>query len=166
MSNSRSSALPRRPDLPVAAADVAGMRLAIAEAIRARAEGEVPVGAVVIRDGVVLAQAHNQVERHHDPTAHAERLALIEALAVARTDRLSGTTLYVTLEPCAQCAGSIVLTKVDRVVFGAWDPKAGMAGSIHDLLRHPGLNHRCEVIAGVLAAECGALLQAFFGERR
>ena len=166
MSNSRSSALPQRPDLPVAAADVAGMRLAIAEAIRARAEGEVPVGAVVVRDGVVLAQAHNQVERQHDPTAHAERLALGEALAVARTDRLPGTTLYVTLEPCAQCAGSIVLTKVDRVVFGAWDPKAGMAGSIHDLLRHPGLNHRCEVIAGVLAEECGALLQAFFGERR
>lgn len=142
------------------------MRLAIAEATHARAEGEVPVGAVVIREGVVLAQAHNQVERRHDPTAHAERLALADALAVARADRLPGTTLYVTLEPCAQCAGSIVLAKVDRVVFGAWDPKAGMAGSIHDLLRHPALNHRCEVVAGVLAEECGALIREFFGVRR
>lgn len=166
MSDSRSSASPRRPDLPVAAADVAGMRLAIAEALRGRDAGEVPVGAVVIRNEVVLAQAHNQVEHLHDPTAHAERLALVESLATARTDRLPGTTLYVTLEPCAQCAGAIVLAKVDRVVFGAWDPKAGMAGSIHDLLRHPALNHRCEVVPGVLAEECGALLQAFFDERR
>lgn len=138
------------------------MRSAIAEAVRARDAGEVPVGAVVIRAGVILARAHNQVELRHDPTAHAERLALAEALATTRSDRLSGATLYVTLEPCAQCAGAILLSKVDRVVFGAWDPKAGMGGSIHDLLRHPSLNHRCEVIAGLLAEECGGLLQAFF----
>jgi tRNA(adenine34) deaminase len=142
------------------------MRLAIAEAERAQAAGEVPVGAVVTRDGAVLARAHNEVELRRDPTAHAERLALAGALAVARTDRLPGATLYVTLEPCAQCAGAIVLAKVDRVVFGAWDPKAGMGGSIHDLLRHPALNHRCEVVPGVLAEECGALLRGFFGERR
>jgi len=150
----------------VAAADVAGMRLAIAEAVRAHAAGEVPVGAVVMRDGVVIGQGHNEAKLRLDPTAHAERLAIAEAFATARTDRLSGATLYVTLEPCAQCAGAIVLGKVDRVVFGAWDPKAGMAGSIHDLLRHPSLNHRCEVVAGVLAEECGALLQAFFNGLR
>jgi tRNA(adenine34) deaminase len=142
------------------------MRLAIEEAGRAHAAGEVPVGAVVIRNGMVLAQAHNQSDLRHDPTAHAERIALAEALATAGVDRLPDATLYVTLEPCAQCAGAIVLTKVGRVVFGAWDPKAGMAGSIHDLLRHPRLNHRCEVIAGVLADECSALLLEFFGERR
>ncbi len=161
-----SSVLPRRPDLPVSAADLAGMRLALAAARRAGAAGEVPVGAVVMRGGALLAQAHNEVVLRHDPTAHAERLALADALTAARSDRLPGATLYVTLEPCAQCAGSIVLAKVDRVVFGAWDPKAGMAGSIHDLLRHPLLNHRCEVIAGVLAGECGELLQEFFGGLR
>jgi tRNA(adenine34) deaminase len=142
------------------------MRLALGEAQRARDAGEVPVGAVVMREGVVLAQAHNQTRIRHDPTAHAEHIALAEALSVTRADRLPDATLYVTLEPCAQCAGSIVLAKVGRVVFGAWDPKAGMAGSVHDLLRHPRLNHRPEVIAGVMAEECGALLLDFFGERR
>ncbi len=142
------------------------MRLAIEQALRARAAGEVPVGAVVVQGGAVLAQAHNQSELRNDPTAHAERLALAEALAAAKVDRLPDATLYVTLEPCAQCAGAIVLAKVGRVVFGAWDPKAGMAGSIHDLLRHPRLNHRAEVIAGVLAPECSTLLLEFFAERR
>lgn len=151
---------------PVSADDLAGMRLALDEAERARAAGEVPVGAVVMRRGVVLARAHNQTGYRHDPTAHAEFLALASAFAVTRSDRLPDATLYVTLEPCAQCAGAIVLGKVGRVVFGAWDPKAGMAGSIHDLLRHPALNHRCEVLGGVLAPECGALLLDFFGERR
>jgi tRNA(adenine34) deaminase len=121
---------------------------------------------VVIRGETVLAQAHNQSELRNDPTAHAEHLAIRQALAAAGVDRLPDATLYVTLEPCAQCAGTIVLSKVGRVVFGAWDPKAGMAGSIHDLLRHPRLNHRSEVIAGVLASECAALLLEFFGERR
>src|SRR3989449_10342955 len=101
-----------------------------------------------------------------DPTAHAELLAVQQALSLLQTDRLSDCTLYVTLEPCAQCAGAIVLAKVGRVVFGAYDPKAGMASSVGDLLRHPGLNHRVEVIGGVEEEECGRLLQDFFRDRR
>jgi tRNA(adenine34) deaminase len=128
--------------------------------------GEVPVGALVIRDGRILSEAHNETIARKDPTAHAEFLALTRALAALGTDRLNDATLYVTLEPCAQCAGAIVLAKVERVVFGAWDPKAGMAGSVGDLLRHARLNHRPEVIGGVLEAECGELLQTFFAGRR
>ncbi len=151
---------------PIGSADLDGMRAALAVARESREAGEVPVGAVVVRDGQVLATAHNETERREDPTAHAELLAIQRALGATGQDRLSEATLYVTLEPCAQCAGAIVLAKVGRVVFGAWDPKAGMAGSIHDLLRHPHLNHRSEVVAGVLAEECGELLREFFGERR
>lgn len=153
-------------DAPVAVADLEGIGLALAVATRAAALGEVPVGAVVMRQGEVLATAHNATVARRDPTAHAEVLAIREALAASGDDRLLDATLYVTLEPCAQCAGAILLAKVGRVVFGAWDPKAGMAGSLHDLLRHPRLNHRPEVIGGVREAECGALLQAFFAERR
>jgi len=101
-----------------------------------------------------------------DPTAHSELLAIQAALAAQSSDRLGDATLYVTLEPCAQCAGAILLAKVGRVVFGAWDDKAGMAGSVHDLLRHPRLNHRPEVIGGVMADQCGELLRDFFRERR
>jgi len=126
----------------------------------------VPVGAVVLHEGRMLSGAHNETIARNDPTAHAEFLALTRALAALRTDRLNDATLYVTLEPCAQCAGAIVLAKVGRVVFGAWDPKAGMAGSVGDLLRHPRLNHRAEVIGGVLGEECGDLLQTFFSGRR
>ncbi len=151
---------------PIAPADLEGMRAALAVARESREAGEVPVGAVVVREGQVLASAHTEAERRGDPTAHAELLAIQRALAATGQDRLPAATLYVTLEPCAQCAGAIVLAKVGRVVFGAWDPKAGMAGSLHDLLRHPHLNHRPEVVAGVLAEECGALLRGFFGERR
>lgn len=147
-------------------ADHDGMRHALAQATAARAAGEVPVGAVLVRGGVVLAAAHNRTVAAGDPTAHAEVLVLREALAEAGTDRLAGATLYVTLEPCAQCAGAIVLARVPRVVFGAWDEKAGMAGSIHDLLRHPRLNHRVEVLGGVLADEAADLLRDFFRERR
>lgn len=128
--------------------------------------GEVPVGAVVMIDGKVIAQAHNETVLRRDPTAHAELLALHRALAVIGDDRLTRATLYVTLEPCAQCAGAMVLAKVGRVVFGAWDDKAGMAGSLHDILRHPRLNHRVEVIGGVAAEDSAALLQEFFRERR
>lgn len=142
------------------------MRLALAEAARALAEGEVPIGAVVCRGGQLLAAAHNRTIAAGDPTAHAECLALREALAVAGSDRLLDATLYVTLEPCAQCAGAIILAKVSRVVFGAWDDKAGMAGSVLDLLRHPRLNHHPEVRGGVLAQPCGDLLRDFFRERR
>lgn len=152
--------------IPVSAADEAAMRLALEQAGIARDEGEIPVGAVVVRDGTVVASAHNETVSLGHPTAHAEFLALHRALAELGTDRLTDATLYVTLEPCALCAGAIVLTKVGRVVFGAWDDKAGMAGSLHDILRHPRLNHQPEVLGGVLADESGALLRAFFQARR
>jgi tRNA(Arg) A34 adenosine deaminase TadA len=139
---------------------------ALEEARKAASAGEVPVGAAVFRDGAVIARAQNETVARRDPTAHAELLVVQHALALLRTDRLTDCTLYVTLEPCAQCAGAIVLAKVSRVVFGAYDPKAGMAGSVGDLLRHPALNHRPEVVGGVEAEACGALLQAFFRERR
>lgn len=151
---------------PLAPADRAGMEAALVEARRAAALGEVPVGAVVMIGDRLVAGAHNLTVTRTDPTAHAELLAVQAALAQAGSDRLPDATLYVTLEPCAQCAGAIVLAKVGRVVFGAWDPKAGMAGSVGDLLRHPRLNHRPEVRGGVLDQECGELLRTFFGERR
>ena len=116
--------------------------------------------------GQPVAEAHNQTVLRRDPTAHAEFLVIQDALQRLGTDRLTDATLFVTLEPCAQCAGAIVLAKVGRVVFGAYDDKAGMAGSVGDLLRHPRLNHRPEVVGGVLAAESAALLQNFFAERR
>ena len=142
------------------------MAAALQEARRAASIGEVPVGAAVLREGTVVARAHNETVQRRDPTAHAELLAVRQALSSLQTDRLSDCTLYVTLEPCAQCAGAIVLTKVGRVVFGAYDPKAGMAGSVGDVLRHSGLNHRVEVIGGVEEEECGRLLQDFFRGRR
>jgi tRNA(adenine34) deaminase len=123
---------------------------------------EVPIGAVVVRDGSILAAATNRTIRDQDPTAHAELLAIREASAKLDSWRLDDCTLYVTLEPCAMCAGAIVLSRMKRVVFGAWDEKAGMAGSVGDLLRHPKLNHRPEVRAGVLDEECRRLLEDFF----
>ena len=140
----------------------AALRLARAAAVRE----EVPVGAVIIRDGEVLGEAHNETIHRRDPTAHAELLAIQRALAKAGEDRLTTSTLYVTLEPCAQCAGTIVLARIERVVFGAWDARCGMAGSVYDLLRHPRLNHRPEVVGGLLAGECGELLKRFFSARR
>ncbi|HEX9166517.1 MAG TPA: tRNA adenosine(34) deaminase TadA [Gemmatimonadales bacterium] len=151
---------------PLTTADLEGMAAALREARVAQDLGEVPVGAVVVSGGRVVASAHNEMVARRDPTAHAEVLAIRAALEVLGTDRLTEATLYVTLEPCAQCSGAIVLTKVGRVVFGAWDDKAGMAGSVGDLLRHPRLNHRAEVLAGVLAEECGKLLRSFFAGRR
>jgi len=146
--------------------DALAMEVALRNARAAVALGEVPVGAALVRDGETVAAAHNETVARHDPTRHAEMLVLEAALRRLGTDRLTDCTLAVTLEPCAQCAGAIVLAKVGRVVFGAWDPKAGMAGSLHDLLRHPRLNHRPEVVAGVREAECGELLRGFFEERR
>ena len=140
--------------------------MALAEAEFAAALDEVPVGAAVVRDGRVIARAHNETVARRDPTAHAELLAIQEALRAAGSDRLTDCTLYVTLEPCAQCAGAIVLAKVGRLVFGAPDPKAGMCGSVGDLVRHPRLNHRLEVIGGVEEAACARLLQEFFAARR
>jgi tRNA(adenine34) deaminase len=142
------------------------MAAALEEARRAASIGEVPVGAAVLREGATVARAHNETVTRRDPTAHAELLAVQRALGLLQTDRLSDCTLYVTLEPCAQCAGAIVLTKVGRVVFGAYDPKAGMAGSVGDVLRHPGLNHRVEVMGGVEEAAASDLLRAFFEARR
>jgi tRNA(Arg) A34 adenosine deaminase TadA len=142
------------------------MAAALEEGRRAASSGEVPVGAAVLREGAVVVRAHNETVGRRDPTAHAELLAVQRALGSLQTDRLSDCTLYVTLEPCAQCAGALVLAKVGRVVFGAHDPKAGMAGSVGDVLRHPGLNHRVEVIGGVEEEECGRLLQDFFRDRR
>ena len=142
------------------------MMAALEEARRAASAGEVPVGAAVFRDDVVVARTHNESVARRDPTAHAELLAIQQALRALATDRLTDCTLYVTLEPCAQCAGAIVLSKVGRLVFGAYDPKAGMAGSVGDILRHPRLNHRVEVIGGIEADACGRVLEAFFGERR
>jgi tRNA(adenine34) deaminase len=142
------------------------MRLALAEAEGALRHGDVPVGAVVVHDGTVVGAGHNERERRQDPTAHAEMLALREAAGRLGTWRLLGTTLYVTLEPCAMCAGAIVLGRVPRVVYGTADPKAGAAGSVLDVLAEPRLNHRPEVSGGVLAAECAAPLVAFFAARR
>jgi tRNA(adenine34) deaminase len=145
---------------------VAGIEAALEQARRAASEDEVPVGAVVTRGGEVVVRTHNETVARGDPTAHAELLAIQGALQALHTDRLSDCTLYVTLEPCAQCAGAIVLAKVGRLVFGAYDPKAGMAGSVGDLLRHPALNHRVEVLGGVEAEASSRLLQTFFRERR
>ena len=127
---------------------------------------EVPIGAVVVRDGTIVAAASNRTVRDQDPTAHAELLAIREASSRLDRWRLDDCTLYVTLEPCSMCAGAMVLSRLKRVVFGAWDDKAGMAGSVEDLLRHPRLNHRPEVRAGVLAEECAALLSEFFAAQR
>jgi tRNA(adenine34) deaminase len=140
----------------------AALRLARAASVRE----EVPVGAVVVAEGETLAEAHNETVQRRDPTAHAELLALHRALQKVGEDRLLMATIYVTLEPCAQCAGAIVLAKVGRVVFGAYDPRCGMAGSVYDLLRNPKLNHRPEVVGGLMAEECGDLLKRFFQSKR
>jgi tRNA(adenine34) deaminase len=120
----------------------------------------------VVRHGEVIGRGANRTVRDQDPTAHAEILAIREAAAALGSWRLEGCELFVTLEPCAMCAGAIVLARLDRVTFGAWDEKAGMAGSVGDLLRHPRLNHRPEVVAGVMAEDCAALLREFFSNRR
>lgn len=142
------------------------MRLALAEARAAALEGDVPVGALVVRDGEVLARVGNRRERDQDPTAHAEVLAVRAAARVLGSWRLERCTLYVTLEPCAMCAGALVLARVPRVVYGATDPKAGAAGSVLDVLGERRLNHRPQVVGGVCAEECGAVLVDFFASRR
>ena len=146
--------------------DLTGMTAALRLARAASVREEIPVGAVVVADGDVLAEAHNETVHRRDPTAHAEILALHLALQKAGQDRLPLATMYVTLEPCAQCAGALVLAKIGRIVFGAYDARCGMAGSVYDLLRHPRLNHRPEVIGGLMAEECGEVLKRFFIGRR
>lgn len=142
------------------------MQRACVLAEAAAAAGEVPVGALLVHDGKVLGEGWNRPIATHDPTAHAEVVALRAAAAAAGDYRLPGTTLYVTLEPCVMCAAALIHARVQRVVFGAWDPKAGGAGSVLDVFRTPQLNHRVDVFGGVRADECAALLQRFFAERR
>jgi tRNA(adenine34) deaminase len=142
------------------------MRLALEAAEDCLGSGDVPVGAVISRDGEMLVAAGNARERMQDPTAHAEVLALREASDIADSWRLDGCTLYATLEPCAMCAGAIVLARLDRVVFGATDPKAGFAGSLGNILRDERLNHRVALTGGLLEEECGELIRAFFRDRR
>jgi tRNA(adenine34) deaminase len=151
---------------PSLAVDEGYIRNALDLARDAAKRNEVPIGAVVVRDGTIIAAATNRTVRDQDPTGHAELLAIREASAKLDRWRLDDCTLYITLEPCAMCAGAIVLSRLKRVVFGAWDEKAGMAGSVGDLLRHPRLNHRPEVRAGVLAEECAGLLEDFFRAQR
>ncbi len=142
------------------------MRLALREAELAPEHGDVPVGAVVVRGGEAIGTGHNERELRQDPTAHAEMIALRAAASRLGSWRLLDCVLYVTLEPCAQCAGAVVLARIPRVVFGTADPKAGAAGSVLDILGEPRLNHRPAVSGGVLAPECAALLVAFFRSRR
>jgi tRNA(adenine34) deaminase len=142
------------------------MRLAIREAQGALEHDDVPIGAVVVRDGEVIGAGHNERELRQDPTAHAELIALREASRALGSWRVLDAVLYVTLEPCAMCAGAIVLARVPRLVYGATDPKAGAAGSVLDVLAQPRLNHRPVVAGGLLAEECAALLTDFFGSRR
>ena len=142
------------------------MRLALREAERALEHDDVPIGATVVHEGEVIGAGRNERELRQDPTAHAETIALREASRALSSWRLVDAVMYITLEPCAMCAGAIVLARVSRVVFGATDPKAGAAGSVFDVLGEPRLNHRPEVAGGLLADEAGALLQDFFDDRR
>ncbi len=142
------------------------MQAAIAEARSAEAEGEVPVGAVVVFQGGVIGRGQNRVIRDSDPTAHAEIVAMRAAAQYLRNYRLNGCELYVTLEPCAMCAGAILHARVQRLVFATADPKAGACGSVLDVMNHPKLNHRVEVESGLLAEECGMMLQSFFRAKR
>jgi tRNA(adenine34) deaminase len=146
--------------------DVTLMRAALEAANAAAAAGEIPVGAAVVIDGEIVGTGHNQSVACHDPSGHAEIVALREAGQATSSHRMPGTTLYVTLEPCAMCVGAIVQARVARVVFGAYDAKSGAVGSVIDLSDSAAFNHRFEVNGGVLADECGALLKEFFGSRR
>jgi tRNA(adenine34) deaminase len=142
------------------------MQLALDEAEQALREEEVPIGAVIVRESRVIASAHNQREQLHDPTAHAEMIAITQAAEAMQSWRLEGCTLYVTLEPCPMCAGAILQARIPIVVYGAADPKAGAVQSLFRLLEDPRLNHRCEVVPQVLADRCGQILSQFFQSQR
>jgi tRNA(Arg) A34 adenosine deaminase TadA len=146
--------------------DQTWMQLALEQAHLAAQAGEVPVGALVIKDGEILGIAHNRNLLDGDPTAHAEIVALRQAAARLGNHRLTGCTVYSTIEPCSMCAGALVHARVSRLVYGAPDPKAGAAGSVLQVLNHPGLNHKMEVASGVLAEKCSAILQDFFRQKR
>jgi tRNA(adenine34) deaminase len=152
---------------PQCSSDELWLRAALAQAAEAQASGEVPIGAVVLGpNGTIIARGQNRVIRDHDPTAHAEIVALRSAGTVLENYRLEQCTLYVTLEPCAMCAGAMIHARIARLVFGAFDPKAGAVGSILTVLNHPQLNHQIELSGGLLAEECGGLLRNFFQSRR
>lgn len=142
------------------------MKQALREAERAYDEKEVPVGAVVVRDGLVLGKGHNMVEQLKDPTAHAEMIAITAACSAIGEKLLEGCTIYVTLEPCPMCAGAIVWSRLSRIVFGAFDEKAGSCSTLYNIPRDPRLNHSVEILSGVLASDCANLLRNFFAERR
>ena len=146
--------------------DIQFMQEALAEARAAAAAGEVPIGAVLVRDGKVLARSGNRTIRDCDPTSHAEIVVLREAARLLGNYRLADTTLYVTIEPCSMCAGAIIQARVPRLVYGADDPKGGAVRSCFEILSHPRLNHQVEVTSGVLAADCASILQSFFANRR
>ena len=146
--------------------DVYWMRQALAEAEWARQQQEVPVGAVLVKDGVAFGRGRNATDGQQDPTAHAEIQAIRQAAVALASRRLTGTTLYVTLEPCAMCAGAVVLARIPRLVFGASDPKSGACGSLRNVVQDGRLNHRCGVIGGVLGEECADLLKEFFAALR
>jgi len=151
---------------PMDETDRVFMQIAIEEAARAPLVGEVPIGAVVVQGDHIISQAHNYRERWQDPTAHAELIAIRAAAQALGTWRLTGTTLYVTVEPCSMCIGAIILARIQRIVFGAWDRKAGACGSVFDLPSEPKLNHRVVVTSGVLEPECQALMLKFFKRLR
>ena len=142
------------------------MREALKEAQKAYEEDEVPVGAVIVHEGKIIARGHNQIERLKDPTAHAEMLALTSATNYLGTKWLNGATLYVTIEPCCMCAGALVLSRLERIIFGADDPKTGACGSVINIVNHKKLNHRIKVIKGLLKEESGSLLKSFFKNKR
>jgi len=142
------------------------MREALKEAAAAYEEDEVPVGAVIVHGGRIIARAHNQRETLKDPTAHAEMIAITQASAALQNWRLTGATIYVTLEPCAMCAGALVLARIDRLVFGPHDPKAGACGTLLNIVQDPRLNHQIEVVPGVMTDECASLLSSFFAGKR
>jgi len=142
------------------------MRMALDAAQVAEENGDVPIGAVIVHEGRVIARAYNEREQLKDPTAHAEIIALTQAAAALGMWRLHGCTMYVTLEPCPMCAGALVMARLDRLVYGCTDPKAGACGSLYDICRDGRLNHRLQVTPGVLAEDCAAMLQAFFRQRR
>jgi tRNA(adenine34) deaminase len=157
------------PNTPIATHpedDTAWMQIALEQARKAAEAGEVPVGALVIKDGKIVGQGHNRNLLEGDPTAHAEIVALRQAAAQLGNHRLGGCTVYATIEPCSMCAGALIHARVSRLVYGASDPKAGAAGSVLQVLNHPGLNHKMEITSGVLAGKCAELLQDFFRRKR
>ena len=166
MRKRRRIGVPGRIVEPPCTIDVRWMREAVIEARKAGEEGEIPIGALIVKGDQVLGRGHNLTEQRRDPTAHAEMQAIRQAVGVAGYHRLLGSTLYVTLEPCAMCAGAIVLARIPRLVFGALDPKGGACGSLRNVVQDRRLNHRCEVVGGILEEECAALLKSFFSRLR